>query len=258
MTSGRRAKSQRAQGAPRGSRARREAERRQAQQRRSLALIVGGVTALAAIIAIVVSSGGRSAGPSTVKTYPLASLGSLARPGSPGPLGPERIPIPAGPALAGTTSGAAGAATDAIQCLGSEQTLFHVHTRLAIFIDGKPRQIPAGIGIVNPQTQNSPQGTFVGAGACLYWLHTHADDGIIHIEAPVRRVFTLGDFFDIWGQPLSADRLGPVSGPVVALYNGRVFRGDPATLPLGAQVQIQLEVGTPLVGPQPITFQGGL
>ncbi len=38
------------------------------------------------------------------------------------------------------------------------------------------------------------------AGGCFYWLHTHTEDGIIHIESPVQRTFTLGHFFAIWGR----------------------------------------------------------
>jgi len=40
------------------------------------------------------------------------------------------------------------------------------------------------------------------------WLHTHAADGIIHTESPVERTYTLGDFFDIWGQPLGRHQVG--------------------------------------------------
>ena len=49
----------------------------------------------------------------------------------------------------------------------------------------------------------TPIGVFVTSGSCFSWLHTHASDGIIHIESPVKRTFTLGDFFDLWSQPLS-------------------------------------------------------
>lgn len=39
---------------------------------------------------------------------------------------------------------------------------------------------------------HTPQGPFIASGTCFYWLHTHAADGIIHVESPVHRVFTLG------------------------------------------------------------------
>ena len=104
----------------------------------------------------------------------------------------------------------------------------------------------------------TPAGSFVEQGTCFYWLHTHAADGIIHIESPVHRSYTLGNFFDEWGQPLSTSQVGPARGHVVAIYNGQVFQGDPRNIPLTAHAQIQLEVGTPLVGPEKITFPAGL
>jgi hypothetical protein len=45
---------------------------------------------------------------------------------------------------------------------------------------------------------------------------------------------------------------------VVALDNGQVYRGNPRDIPLTAHAQIQLEVGTPPVAPETITFPAGL
>jgi hypothetical protein len=64
------------------------------------------------------------------------------------------------------------------------------------------------------------------------WLHTHVPDGVIHIESPVRRGFTLGDFFDEWGLPLSTDQVGPAKGRVTAFYDGKVYQGNPRDIPL--------------------------
>ena len=89
-------------------------------------------------------------------------------------------------------------------------------------------------------------------------LHTHAADGIIHIESPVHRTFTLGDFFDVWGQSLGPDQVGPATGPVVAIYNGQLYEVNPRDIPLNAHAQIQLEIGKPLVAPVTITFPTGL
>jgi hypothetical protein len=89
-------------------------------------------------------------------------------------------------------------------------------------------------------------------------LHTHAADGIIHIESPVRRTFTLGEVFDIWGQQLGPDRAGPTTGHVTAIYNGKLYHGNPRDIPLTAHAQIQLDIGRPLVAPVTITFANGL
>ena len=168
------------------------------------------------------------------------------------------MPVPAGPALAGTATAATGQPVDGISCQTGEQTLFHIHAHLTIFVNGSARQVPAAIGIPGAQAQATAQGPFIASGTCFYWLHTHAADGIIHIESPVQRTYTLGNFFDVWGQPLGTDQVGPATGHVVAIYNGQVYQGNPRDIPLTAHAQIQLEVGTPLVAPQQITFPSGL
>ena len=148
---------------------------------------------------------------------------------------------------------------DGIQCQAQEQVLFHIHAHLTLFVDGAQRQVPLGIGIGPPRELSpTPQGPFVTSGSCFMWLHTHATDGIIHIESPVQRTYTLGQFFDVWQQPLSATRVGPARGVVHALYNGRVYDGNPRTIPLTAHAQIQLEVGKPLLSQQTISSWNGL
>jgi hypothetical protein len=83
-------------------------------------------------------------------------------------------------------------------------------------------------------------------------------NGIRCLESPVVRTFTLGNFFDVWGQELEPDRVGPASGHVTAIYNDRLFEGNPRQIPLTAHAQIQLDVGGPLVVPLAIAFPAGL
>lgn len=235
------------------------------RQRRRLVLSVAAavivVAAAATGIALAVSGGGGQAGsPSSphLALAPLATLGSLKPAPAPAPAGPEGVPIPKAAPLASTAKKATGGTVDGISCQTSEQTIFHIHAHLTVFVDGTARQIPAGIGIPGAQAQNTAQGAFISSGTCFYWLHTHAADGIIHIESPVQRTYTLGDFFDIWGQPLGAQQVGPLKGRVIALYNDKVFRGNPRDIPLNAHAQIQLEIGTPLIAPVSISFPNGL
>jgi hypothetical protein len=244
--------------------ARMRAEAARRRRRRNWMIGIGGavVAAGAAVgIALAATGGAKhpgSGGAPQLKLASLSRLGSLRPVSSPGPAGPEGVPVPAAPALASPASGATGSTVDGIKCETSEQTLFHIHAHLTIFVNGAARQVPAGIGIPNAQGQSTPTGTFITGGTCLYWLHTHAADGIIHIESPVHRTFTLGDFFSEWGQPLSPNQVGPAHGKVTALYNGKVYLGNPAGIPLNAHAQIQLEVGTPLVAPSVITFPSSL
>lgn len=217
------------------------------------------VSTMATNITLVISeSSGAAVRAVTVTTIPIGSLGPLKAAPKPGRTGPEVVPVPNAPALASLSHAASGRTVDGIQCGSSEQTLFHIHTHLTIFVNGVPRRIPYGIGIPGAQAQNTSSTPFVVSGKCFYWLHVHAADGIIHIESPDKRTYTLGQFFDEWGQPLGPDQVGPATGPVTVLYNGNVFKGNPRSVPLGAHTQIQLEVGSPLIAPEKIRFRSGL
>lgn len=179
--------------------------------------------------------------PVAVQSTPLttADLASMVT-GTVGALGSEGVPVPDGPLLADTTSMLTGATVDGVQCQTSESLTYHIHAHLSVYVNGQSRQIPALVGINNK---------------CLYWLHTHAADGIIHVESPTSRLYTLGDFFKVWNQPLSATQVGPVTGQVTVFYNGKKFTGsDPNTIPLQAHDQIQLDVGTPVVAPVTVPF----
>jgi hypothetical protein len=131
---------------------------------------------------------------------------------------------------------------DGISCDTGEQTRFHIHAHLAVFVNRQPKTVPAGIGIT---------------ASCLYWLHSHTPDGVIHIESPVQRTFTLGNYFDIWRQPLSPTQVGAATGPVTAYRDGVRFTGNPRDIPLGNHTRVQLNVGED-VPPQSYTFESGL
>ena len=232
------------------------------RRKRRRAGVAAAATALLALGSAVAAIGANHTGqPPAVprrELAPLSSIGKLNPPSTPSSVGPEGVPIPNARQLAGTTSGSVGRPIDAIHCQGAEQVLFHIHAHLTVFVDGTARQIPYGVGIPGAQVSATSLGPYVAAGSCFYWLHTHAADGIIHIESPVQRTYTLGNFFDVWGQKLSPKQVGPVHGPVTALYNGQVFRGNPRHVPLTRHAQIQLEVGRPLVAPVVIRFPAGL
>jgi len=240
----------------------------EARRKRRQRLLIGAgavvvVAAVAVGITLAVSNGNSptaQGGASTpkLKLASLSTLGTLQPAPSPGSTGPEQVPIPGAAPLTGTSTKATGQKVDGIGCQTSEQTIFHIHAHLTIFVNGSPRQVPAGIGIPGAKAQSSAQGPFIGSGTCFYWLHTHAADGIVHIESPVQRTYTLGNFFDEWGQPLGTGQVGPDKGHVTAIYNGHLYEGNPRDIPLTKHAQIQLEVGSPLVAPEHITWPSGL
>jgi hypothetical protein len=131
-----------------------------------------------------------------------------------------------------------------ISCDALESTVVHIHVHLAIFVNGEEQQIPHGIGIGQPwDISDSDAGPFVDDGSCFYWIHTHTGDGVVHIESPVRRRFTLGDFFAIWQLPLSASQVGPAQGEVLTYVNGQRDPTNPPDIPLLPHARIQLDVG---------------
>ena len=209
---------------------------------------------------LALTHSGGAAPPTALPLSSLSTLRHLDPAAAAGPLGPESVPIPAGAALARARMLTTGEQIDGITCQAGEQVhFFHIHAHLTIFVQGVARQVPAGVGIAPPyQVEATPQGAFVAGAPCFMWLHTHAADGIIHTESPIERTYTLGDFFDIWGQRLDREHVGPAHGHVTALFNGRVFTGNPRRIPLLAHAQIQLDVGKPLVAPERITFPRGL
>jgi len=225
------------------------------------ALVVLSVAAAA--VGLVLWQGargnGRAAPLTSLPLAPGSSLRALSPPPDPGAFGPESVPVPAAPALAHADAPGPNHSVDGISAAAAEQLAFHIHAHLTVFVAGAPRRIPYGVGIAPPlEVSSTAQGPFALGGTAFFWLHTHAADGIIHIESPIERTYTLGNFFDIWNEPLGRARVGPATGHVTAFFNGRHFLGNPREIPLLAHAQIQLDVGRPLVGPESIQFPPGL
>jgi hypothetical protein len=200
--------------------ARREALRRQRQRQerwRKLRLPIMGIVVVAAIAVglLIISSRSGSKAPAA------ATNG----------------------AFADSTSAAGNAPINGITCDAGEQLAFHIHSHLAVFVNGEAQKIPQGVGV---------------GSSCIYWLHSHTSDGIIHMEAPTERAFTLGDYFAIWGQPLSATQVATATGAVTAYVDGKPFTGNPTTIPLAAHTLVQLDVGTPAPAPVGFDFPSGV
>ena len=96
---------------------------------------------------------------------------------------------------------------------------------------------------------------------CLYWIHTHTPDGIIHIESPNTRVFTLGDFFTIWGQPLTANQAAKAKadkGTKLKVWvDGKPYTGDPRQIPLAYHTDVVVQAGPPFSTPPKFTVWNG-
>lgn len=182
---------------------------------------------------------------STTSTASTSTTAGLTSEPSPGTTGFEGVSIEGGTDLA--RAGTTGTRTvDGIKCGATEVLTYHIHSHLTVYVNGQPRAVPGGIGIPGSQTETSTKGPVAVGGQCIYWLHTHAPDGIIHIESPTRRLYTLGDFFGVWRQPLSSDQVAGATGTVTAIVDGKPWRKDPRAIPLLPHSVIQLSVGQPV------------
>lgn len=142
-------------------------------------------------------------------------------------------------------SGGQGAPVDGITCRRELLNTWHHHVHLSIFYNGKQLAIPEGVGILGVPGKNPP---YIYHGSCFYWLHTHDKTGIIHIEpSNGTTTFTLGNFFDIWGQPLSSTRVAGLKVRSLGVYvNGVLEPGqDPAQIAFSPYEEITLVVNSP-------------
>ncbi len=125
---------------------------------------------------------------------------------------------------------------DIVSYCGGEATAQHYHTLLDIYINGVRKDVPAEIGISPTETKPA----YVCPSGELHMLHTHDASGIIHNELPgfVKTTPTLGDFFTIWGQPLTGASVwvysGTLSAHVVDMGTGQTkdYSSSPGTIPL--------------------------
>jgi hypothetical protein len=204
----------------------RQADRRRRQGRRRLGM------AAALAVALVAGIGGVAV---------LAASGHRQAPASPTPLaGLQTGPAPWGANTADLA--------ERLQAIGVpplspiEGTAVHIHQHLDLFVDGREVPVPAGIGI-DPAVGYAP-------------LHTHDASGVIHVESPTARTYTLGDFFAVWGVRLTPGCLGGYcagGGRQLRVYvDGRAYPGDPTTLVLAAHQELVVAFGTAAQLPSPI------
>jgi hypothetical protein len=164
------------------------------------------------------------------------------------PAGPKfsaPIPIAAGEVIGAATyaegdssAGGQGAPVDGIAC-DTTTPVQHIHVHLTLIANGQQRAIPIAVGVGNPFILQD----FVVAAGCYYWLHTHDATGIVHVEAPVTTTFNLGQFFAIWGQPLSSSNVAGFSGTVTAYVDSTLYTGDLNAIDFQERRQITLIVG---------------
>ena len=163
------------------------------------------------------------------------------------------------PSATGPPVPTGAASTGAIPCDQLEHTQVHYHIVLRILNQGNPVPIPTDVG---------------RTASCYYWLHMHTGEpGIIHVESPGDRIFSLGDFFEVWGawarkpQPLDSTHVSSftlTADQKLLVYVERddglgpvAFPGDPKAIVLRPREIITLEIAPPTVSPVGSPFPSG-
>jgi len=176
------------------------------------------VAALAIVIAVFAATRGN--GTSAPGPVDQASLVGLQTGPAPWNAGVDHLPDRLGPL--------------GLHQLGSEGEVIHIHQHLDIFVNGKHEIVPQGIGIYD--------------GQFLTELHTHDTTGVMHVESPTKREFSLGEFFAVWGVRLTQTCIGGYCKPKTSwrMYlDGAPYSGDPALLILQRHQEIAIVIGKP-------------
>lgn len=139
---------------------------------------------------------------------------------------------------------AAGPAVRAAKSVGpftcSQSSPVRLRVHLELFARKLVLLVPTGVGASPPLQLDHGR---VTAARCLYPLRTREPTGVIEVATNGRP--QLGDFFRIWGQPLSPRRIAGFTSKrrLLAFVNGRRYAGDPRSIPLRRHDEIVLEIG---------------
>ncbi|OHA47115.1 MAG: hypothetical protein A3A80_01705 [Candidatus Terrybacteria bacterium RIFCSPLOWO2_01_FULL_44_24] len=74
-------------------------------------------------------------------------------------------------------------------CITSEK--YHIHSHLVIKINGQEQPVPGNVGTL----------------PCVLPIHTHENDGRLHVENDFPFDATLGEFFGVWKKTFNRDQL---------------------------------------------------
>ncbi len=109
----------------------------------------------------------------------------------------------------------------ALRCTTDMATEYHIHPELTIIVLGTEVKVPQNTGIKSN---------------CMTSIHTHDEPHVLHVEAPIQKDFTLGDFFAVWEKDFSRTQLlentvgaentltVTINGVIVDTYESTILR----------------------------------
>ncbi len=160
-----------------------------------------------------------------------------------------------------------GQVVQGLKCESTVGSTVKANIHLSLYINNEAVAIPAGIGIVAPPQPGVNALVSKGKLNCLYPLHVYENDNIIHAELFDNRTYTLGQFFEIWGQPLDQTHILGYTANQDQKITFEVFAengtqhpvtGDPRAIPLVEHETIVVLLNSPLIHPTPFTDWNGI
>jgi len=138
-----------------------------------------------------------------------------------------------------TAAGGQGQVVEGVTCNAPGAN--YSYALLGIYLNGQLQSLPKDIGVVAPKATSQRE--------CVYPANTRDASGKIRIDTSA--VMTLGQFFAIWGRPLSRTNVAGLTDQPIQVYindNGNLeeYTGDLASLQLLPQREITIEVGSSL------------
>jgi hypothetical protein len=179
-------------------------------------------------------------------------------PPAPAPPPPPPAPAPATPPISSTvvdiSAGQAigvsrwgdprtdGTPRAGFNCVVNPPDAVQFRAHLSIMVNNELQRIPSRIGQA-----------ITGDTHCFYPIHVDGNDasGRIHVESATEGRFTLGQFFEIWGQPLTNTNIAGISGLPIEIHvteNGTVMKVEEAdwgNIEFKSHREITIELGTP-------------
>jgi hypothetical protein len=192
-----------------------------------IAAVVTGIVIVGAVLGIVLTRGSSKPGPAALAT-PIVWKNLPATQSGPPPWNN------------GGTTLSLRLSSLGLNQLNAEQTAFHIHQHLDIYVNGKHVTVPQAIGFGKDPTS--------GKFTYITELHTHNALGIVHVESAQNLTYVLGQFFGAWGVRLTGKCLGQFKGGCDNLQywvDGKKGTGNPAKLALKNHQEIVIAVGTP-------------
>lgn len=103
--------------------------------------------------------------------------------------------------------------------------VLHIHPHLKIVVHGESIPIPANIGLDPALWKDHSLAIYSDYPRGESPLHTHDTSGTIHVESTVKRDYTLGEFFNVWGVDFSGYKVvASVDGNPISDYRNHVLK----------------------------------